>query len=92
MAARAGVEPMTLRTKGVDFTYAPHTPRIYIYIYIYIYIFRERGIDRVTDIQTETERQIERLENARALMCSYTYMHPGTVAYSQALHCVQHSD
>src|SRR6218665_300725 len=25
-AARAGVEPMTLRTKGVDSTNAPHTP------------------------------------------------------------------
>ena len=27
MAARAGVEPMTLRTKGVDSTNAPHAPR-----------------------------------------------------------------
>ena len=26
VAARAGVEPMTLRTKGVDCTNAPHTP------------------------------------------------------------------
>ena len=26
VAARAGVEPMTLRTKGVDSTNAPHTP------------------------------------------------------------------
>ena len=26
MAARAGVKPMTLRTKGVDSTNAPHTP------------------------------------------------------------------
>ena len=28
VAARAGVEPMTLRTKGVDSTNAPHTPHI----------------------------------------------------------------
>jgi len=27
VAARAGVEPMTLRTKGVDSTNAPHTTR-----------------------------------------------------------------
>ena len=26
MAARVGVEPMTLRTKGVDSTNAPHMP------------------------------------------------------------------
>ena len=26
MAARAGVEPLTLRMKGVDSTKAPHTP------------------------------------------------------------------
>ena len=28
VAARAGVEPMTLRTKGVDSTNAPPTPQI----------------------------------------------------------------
>ena len=28
MAARAGVEPMILQTKGVDSTNAPHTPHI----------------------------------------------------------------
>ena len=29
VVARAGVEPMTLRTKGVDSTNAPHTPHAY---------------------------------------------------------------
>ena len=28
VAVRAGVEPMTIRTKGVDFTNAPHRPQI----------------------------------------------------------------
>ena len=31
MAARAGVEPMTLRTKGVDSTKAPPRPTAKIY-------------------------------------------------------------
>src|SRR6218665_2114541 len=34
MAARAGVKPMTLRTKHVDSTNAPHTPHIYTVIYL----------------------------------------------------------
>src|SRR6218665_672061 len=28
VAARVGVEPMTLRTKGIDSTNAPHTPQV----------------------------------------------------------------
>ena len=32
VAARAGVEPMTLRTKGVDATNAPHAPQNYDYV------------------------------------------------------------
>src|SRR6218665_101365 len=31
VAATVGVEPMTLRTKGVDSTNAPHTPHIDVY-------------------------------------------------------------
>ena len=34
MAARARVEPATLRTKGVDSTNATHTPHLY-YIHVY---------------------------------------------------------
>src|SRR6218665_2523741 len=38
MAARAGVEPTTLRLKAIDSTKAPPCPtEIYIYIYIYTY-------------------------------------------------------